>query len=193
MFWAAALFALLRPQIVPHYLRPPRRRAHLVAQTGQFTAGDVLENFAPTYKLAVASRGALLVVLASCYPKVHHAVRDGVIRLAYGDRYTTDSLPFPKLAALTALIVGASTLVGILCDKVEVVLAYKGAIFGTLMVYTFPALMHAALTMQRARGSTTMADPLVHAQYGVATLGKQPERAGAVIGATATPNAALFF
>ena len=43
MFWAAALFALLRPQIVPHYLRPPRRRAHLVAQTGQFTAGDVLE------------------------------------------------------------------------------------------------------------------------------------------------------
>ena len=42
MFWAAALFALLRPQIVPYHLRP-RRRAHLVAQTGQFTAGDVLE------------------------------------------------------------------------------------------------------------------------------------------------------
>ena len=42
MLWAA-LLALIRPQIIHYNLDPPRRRAHLVAQTGQFTAGDVLE------------------------------------------------------------------------------------------------------------------------------------------------------
>ena len=47
---------------------------------GSATAGDVLENFADKYPLAVGARAALLVVLASCYPKVQHS---GAVRLAH--------------------------------------------------------------------------------------------------------------
>ena len=41
---------------------------------GAHTAGDVMENFADAYPPAVAARGALLVVIVSCYPKVCSAV-----------------------------------------------------------------------------------------------------------------------
>ena len=118
---------------------------------GDLTAGDVLENFADAYPLAVGARGALLVVLASCYPKVQHSVRDGLLRLCRG--LTTDSAPTNELVGCTLVVVGMSTLVGTLLHQVEVVLAYKGAVFGSLMVYVWPALMHAALTMQLPGGA----------------------------------------
>ena len=119
---------------------------------GSYTSGDVLENFGDSYPLAVGARGALLVVLASCYPKVQHSVRDGLLRLLYADRgYTTDNAPRGTLYMLTLGVVGTTTLLGTLCSAVEVVLAYKGAIFGSLMVYVWPALMHAALRIQAAK------------------------------------------
>ena len=116
---------------------------------GAMTSGDVLENFSPTYPLAIGARLALLVVLISCYPKVQHCVREGIIRLAVGKGHTTDTLPFATLALITAAVVACSTLIGVVCDRIEVVLAYKGAIFGSLMVYILPALMYTALTLQR--------------------------------------------
>jgi len=55
---------------------------------------------------------------------------------------------------LTILIVAATTLVGTLCNQVEVILAYKGAIFGSLMVYIFPSLMHTSLTCRHFPSET---------------------------------------
>jgi len=115
---------------------------------GSATAGDVLENFADAYPLAVGARGALLVVLVSCYPKVQHSVRDSLLRLCTGSRLTTDAAPCGTLAPVTVGIVACATLLGTVVDRVEVVLAYKGAIFGSLLVYIWPAMMHTALTLQ---------------------------------------------
>ena len=90
---------------------------------------------------AYMDTGALLIVLISCYPKVQHSVRDGLLRLLAAPGQTTDLVPFRTLAACTAGIVALSTVIGTLVNKVEVVLAYKGAIFGSLMVYV-SACMH---------------------------------------------------
>jgi hypothetical protein len=113
------------------------------------TSGNVLENFSATYPLAMGLRLALLVVLTSCYPKVQHAVRDSAIRIATANAHSTDTVHSSSLAALTAAIVGASTAIGVVCDRVEVVLAYKGAILGSLLVYILPPLMYVALCCQQ--------------------------------------------
>ena len=118
---------------------------------GEMTSGDVLENFKGTYSLAVGARAALLIVLVSCYPKVQHSVRDGIIRLGTRGQYTTDTVSMRTLAMVTIGVVGATTLIGTLVQKVEVVLAYKGGIFGSLLVYVWPATMYMALAEQRRR------------------------------------------
>ena len=115
---------------------------------GSATLGDVLENFSPSFALAVAARVALVLVLVSCFPKAAHPIRETIIKLAYGPAQSADTLPFSSLAAITVGVTAAATIVGVLCEQVEVVLAYKGAIFGSLMVYIFPALMHASLAAQ---------------------------------------------
>ena len=125
---------------------------------GSFSRGDVLENFADAFPLAVGARGALLVVLVSCFPKVQHSVRDGLLRLGSSTGHTTDTAPCRTLALCTTLVVGGSTLVGTLVERVETVLAYKGAIFGSLMVYILPAMMYTALIMQRAQSSGPLCD-----------------------------------
>ena len=119
-------------------------------------AGDVLENFADAYPLAVGARGALLIVLISCYPKVQHSVRDGFLRLCTDA--DTDTANFDLFLKVTFCVVFFSTLFGTLIQQVEVVLAYKGAIFGSLMVYIWPALMHSALMLQGERAPGLLAD-----------------------------------
>ena len=52
---------------------------------GAGTSGDVLENFRASYPLAVASRGALLVILIAVYPKAQHSLRDGKITQCHID------------------------------------------------------------------------------------------------------------
>ena len=126
---------------------------------GNETKGDVLENFADGYTLAVGARGALLIVLISCYPKVQHSVRDGLLRMI-GGRSTDDASP-RQLTLVAAAVVGATTLIGTLVDHVEVVLAYKGAIFGSLLVYVWPAVMHSALVEQRTDHGLLSAEGLL--------------------------------
>jgi len=121
---------------------------------GSWTLGDVLENFAPSYTLAVAVRLALVVVLISVFPKAHHSIREGAIQLLSNATASTDTLPFWKLTTWTFFLVAAATMLGVLCQQVEVVLAYKGAIFGSLMVYIYPSLMHTSLSMQALQESS---------------------------------------
>ena len=105
---------------------------------GSLTLGDVLRNFSSTYELAVLARLALAFTVIMTFPFAHHSVRRGVIALYFGDGKNTDNIEFGSLLKITLIIVFASTTIGVLATKVEVVLAYKGAIFGSLMVYILP-------------------------------------------------------
>mmetsp|Transcript_46947 Transcript_46947/g.60325 ORF Transcript_46947/g.60325 Transcript_46947/m.60325 type:complete len:625 (-) Transcript_46947:251-2125(-) len=123
---------------------------------GDETLGDVLSNFSPTYKLAIGSRAALLVILVAVYPKALHSMRDGIIRLSYKDSspvingvieqgYNGDTLPFRPYLIITLAIVTASAILGAVCTQIEVVLAYKGGIFGSCIVYIIPPLIRTSV------------------------------------------------
>ena len=129
---------------------------------GGATLGDVLENFRASYPLAIAARAALLAILLACFPKVQHSLRDGVVRLAYNREgagkeddgsniMTADKLPTAPYVGITAALVFAACTAGAVCSQVEVVLAYKGGIFGSLMVYILPPLIHTALSIDTRR------------------------------------------
>eukprot|EP00949_MAST-11_sp_MAST-11-sp1_P003777 g3777.t1 len=118
---------------------------------GSLTLGDVLRNFSSTYELAVLARLALAFTVIMTFPFAHHSVRRGVIALYFGDGKNTDNIEFGSLLKITLIIVFASTTIGVLATKVEVVLAYKGAIFGSLMVYILPPITFAALKLRQHR------------------------------------------
>ena len=121
---------------------------------GDGVQGDVLTNFRDTYTLAVAARGCLLMVIFAVFPMAQNSLRNGLVLLLYppedehGYPVTADNLPFGPYFRLTALVVFCAAMVGTVCAEVEVVLAYKGGIFGTLMVYLLPPLMRTALSEQ---------------------------------------------
>lgn len=84
-------------------------------------------------------------------------MRDGVIRLNYetksssqqgGNAVTGDTLPIKPYVFITCSIVFVAAMLGAVCTQIEVVLAYKGGIFGSLMVYILPPLMRTAISEQ---------------------------------------------
>lgn len=109
------------------------------------TLGDVLEDFAANYPLAIGVRGSLLVILLAVFPKVSHNNRDGWARLVWGQ--SSDDLDLKTYTALTLAICAVVFTLGAVCTQVEVVLAYKGGIFGSLMVYIIPPLVNTAVHM----------------------------------------------
>eukprot|EP01061_Rhynchopus_euleeides_P006025 TRINITY_DN15106_c0_g2_i1.p1 TRINITY_DN15106_c0_g2~~TRINITY_DN15106_c0_g2_i1.p1 ORF type:complete len:575 (+),score=222.12 TRINITY_DN15106_c0_g2_i1:170-1726(+) len=112
---------------------------------GEQTKGDILKNFSDDWHPAVVARLALALLVIFTFPMTCHFIRDSIIDLYYRGEYTTDSLPFAPYMGITLAIVVISCVVGASVTKVEDVLAYKGAIFGSGMVYIFPALMYAML------------------------------------------------
>ena len=60
--------------------------------------------------------------------------------------------------ALTLTIVTLVAGIGLGVPQVEVVLGYKGALGGSLIVFVFPALMHFALSEQRRGGGSSQAN-----------------------------------
>lgn len=84
-------------------------------------------------------------------------MRDGIIRLKYESSEVVmdgDNLPIKPFVAITCLIVFTAATLGAVCTQIEVVLAYKGGIFGTLMVYILPPLMRTAIS-ERTSSSTS--------------------------------------
>jgi hypothetical protein len=61
---------------------------------------------------------------------------------------------------VTVAVVATSTVVGTICTQVEVVLAYKGGIFGSLMVYILPALVRTAIAERTVAELTSRAAAL---------------------------------
>ena len=115
------------------------------------TLGDVLEDFDATYAPAIAIRASLLVILFAGFPKIAHSNRDGVARLALGKG--SDDLDARTYTALTLAVCVTVLTLGAVCTQVEVVLAYKGGVFGSIMVYIIPPLVNTAARLDKAENA----------------------------------------
>ena len=112
---------------------------------GDKTDGDILKNFAADWYPAVVARLALALLVIFTFPMTCHFIRDSIIDLYYKGEYTTLTLPVKPYVGITVAIIIVSCAVGATVTQVEDVLAYKGAIFGSCMVYIFPPLMYCLL------------------------------------------------
>ncbi|CAM9343192.1 unnamed protein product, partial [Chrysoparadoxa australica] len=98
--------------------------------------GFIINNYHTTDLLATLSRVAIGVSLTFGYPLSFIPMRDGILRsLGY-------SKPGKKTVRLaTLLMVTLFTTVGILIRNLGFVIAFSGAVLGSLIAYIFPALM----------------------------------------------------
>ena len=143
---------------------------------GSATEGDVLENFQGAWPAAIAARLMLSCVVICCFPLAHHSLRTSLLTLfwpplpadeaqrvrasappgpdgddlrARADGYTTENAPRRIFIAVTVAAISFVTFIGVTVTKVEDVLGYKGAIFGSCIVYIFPPFMLGSLLRQR--------------------------------------------
>jgi hypothetical protein len=123
------------------------------------TLGNILENFAPNYGLAIGARIAVVMVVMFTVPLTAHSLRGSVLALFYENKYDNESVPRSLIAVIASLVILGCGLTGVIFTKIEVVLAYKGGIFGSCLVYIFPPLMLVALRLREERredGSTCL-------------------------------------
>ena len=118
---------------------------------GRMTLGNVLENYAPGYGLAIGARIAVAVVVMFTVPLTAHSLRSSVLALLFENKYDNESVPRSLIALIASGVILSCGIVGVLFTKIEVVLAYKGGIFGSCLVYIFPALMLVALRLRKER------------------------------------------
>eukprot|EP01060_Flectonema_neradi_P026399 TRINITY_DN3535_c0_g1_i1.p1 TRINITY_DN3535_c0_g1~~TRINITY_DN3535_c0_g1_i1.p1 ORF type:complete len:517 (+),score=62.41 TRINITY_DN3535_c0_g1_i1:59-1609(+) len=116
---------------------------------GASTEGDVLKNFSEHWDPAIVGRLALASLVVFTFPMTCHFIRDCIIDLWYDGEHSTDSCPIKPYMFITVAIIVVATVIGVLVTKVEVILAYKGAIFGSCMVYIFPPLMYTVLRQRQ--------------------------------------------
>ena len=152
---------------------------------GHLTLGDVLKNFAPGWAPAIVARLVLSFVVICTFPLANHSLRSSLLTLlwppmpaaeaaavlaaappgAAGDEvraraagYSTENAPRRIFVGVTLGAIALTTFVGVTVTKVETVLGYKGAIFGSCIVYVFPPLMLVSLLRQKAARERGEAD-----------------------------------
>jgi len=116
---------------------------------GERTEGNILNNYADDDIGADIARVALTFVIVFTYPLAFHSLRSSV--LVFAPAWLRNSQRTRHHVAITVAILSFTTLMGILLPQVQVVLGFNGAIFGSCMVYIFPALMYASLRQQHKR------------------------------------------
>lgn len=135
---------------------------------GVETKGDVLKAFPDGWDPATVARVAISVNCLSVFPLSFNAVRAsftavvgrccGAMQCAKSAQRTLG--PTVLHVVGTLFLVTVITVIGVVAKRVEVVLGYKGAVFGSLIVYVYPGIMFASLSA-RARRS-----PLPSLSYG---------------------------
>ena len=146
---------------------------------GSVTKGDVLENFEVGWGPAITARLVLSFVVICTFPLANHSLRSSLLTLmwpalpereaaaavaaapageagdaarARAEGYTTENAPRRVFLGVTLGAILVTTVIGVTVTKVETVLGYKGAIFGSCIVYVFPPLMLISLTRQQQQG-----------------------------------------
>ena len=120
---------------------------------GRMTKGNILENFSPDYNLAIGARIALAIVVIFTLPLAAHSLRESLFALVWENKYTSDNAPRSLIASIAIGVLLACGTIGVIFTKIEVVLAYKGGIFGSCLVYIFPPLMLVALRVRADRNN----------------------------------------
>lgn len=98
-------------------------------------------------------------------------MRDGIVRLWFD--VAPDSLPLANHVFVTVCVVVTCATVGVFCSQVEVVLAYKGGIFGSMMVYILPALFHTAIAEQTLDNLITSANSPTKPLFEIDNFGRR--------------------
>jgi hypothetical protein len=155
---------------------------------GSDTLGDVLENFPEGDNAAFAARVALSAVMLFSYPLAFNSYRASFVALMPSSWQTRQgagpdiaaeqiasleaggaSLPWVRRTAIgiladlphllmTAALVALSVGIAIAIPQIELVLGYKGALGGTIIVYVLPGLMYYTLTRRMKAQGITLAD-----------------------------------
>lgn len=117
------------------------------------TEGDVLNNLPDEYIAGILCKLGLSIAISLSYPLCFHPIRHSFFALLFphlneAHNQTLKSIPF--VFWNTALVVG-TVILGILLRDIENVIAYKGSLFGSLIVYTFPAIMYLLLLRKQKK------------------------------------------
>lgn len=112
---------------------------------GECSFSDILKNYGASYETIVVARVALALLTIFTFPLANNALRSSIVDLWWQGRYTQDNLPRKPFVIITTAVVVFATFIGIEVQQVDVVLAYKGAIFGSFIVYMLPAIIYTQL------------------------------------------------
>jgi amino acid permease len=117
---------------------------------GSATMGDVLDNFSDRDDLAMIARLALALGVSCSFPLCFHAIRTSIFTLFSPELLLSQNQRWHnrKYVAMTTLLVALNVALGIVLKDIEVVLIYKGSLFGCAVVYAFPCAMFLALRKQ---------------------------------------------
>jgi sodium-coupled neutral amino acid transporter 11 len=103
------------------------------ATFGSSTAGFILNNYATSDPLATAARVAVGISVVGTYPLVFTSLRDGLRALA-------GASPESAHKRITMTTFGIVTLLALVIKDVGLVAAVGGAVFGSLLMFIFPAM-----------------------------------------------------
>jgi amino acid permease len=100
---------------------------------GAGTAGFILNNYSNADRLATAARVAVGVSVVGTYPLVFSALRDGLRTMAGASSQSAHK-------RITTVTFGIITLLALVIKDVGFVAGVAGALFGTLLMFTFPGM-----------------------------------------------------
>jgi len=140
--------------------------------------GLILNNYAVTDNLAIASRVGVLASIICSFPILLSACRDDLLHLTLKSRPTT-----AQRTAATVAIVFVSAAVGASFDDLGFLVAFGGAVLATALVYVFPsAMLIAALRPIVRSGKASSGEQLEYGlNLGLCVMGIALAGLGAVV------------
>lgn len=118
-----------------------------------------LNNYQSSDNLAAAARFMITVALISSYPLVFDGLRSSLVSLfKLSHKDAQDSTVKRKLSA-TCLLLIAITACFITERRIGTVIGIVGSVFGSIVMYIFPALVNSSLLKMRDQRGDALVDP----------------------------------
>mmetsp|Transcript_54675 Transcript_54675/g.91115 ORF Transcript_54675/g.91115 Transcript_54675/m.91115 type:complete len:184 (+) Transcript_54675:14-565(+) len=130
---------------------------------GSSIQSNILRNFGDDTRFLVCRLGLGIMMICS-YPLVQVSTRSALGRLVYGD---SQELSYEHKVKLSMVILPVTVVVAYVMPSFGVVLAYNGAIFGTLQQLIFPSLAFYFISQKAGIKGCSSTIALVVATLGV--------------------------